>query len=71
MENEYGLLEVEVDENGEIDEKYTDFIIQKCREAEDEGIWYTQEEANRLLDLMIQETKKCRDMQLNVHKEPI
>ena len=67
MENEYGLLEVEVDENGEIDEKYTDFIIQKCKEEEDEGIWYTQEEAMELLDKMIEETKKCR--QLNILNE--
>lgn len=60
MENEYGLLEVEVDENGEIDEKYKDFIIQKCKEAEDEGIWYTEDEANRLLNIMIEETKNAQ-----------
>ena len=28
MENEYGLLEVEVDENGEIDKKSKDILIQ-------------------------------------------
>ena len=71
MENEYGILEIEVDENGEIDEKYKDFIVQKCKEAEDEGIWYTQEEADRLLNIMIEETKKCKNTKLNVRKEPI
>ena len=59
MENEYGILEVKVDENGEIDKKYEDFIMQKCQEAIDEDIWYTEEEANRLLDKMIEETKRC------------
>lgn len=67
MENEYGLLEVEVDENGEIDEKYKDFIIQKCKEAKEEGIWYTLEEAMELLDKMIEETKECT--KLNYQKE--
>ena len=59
MENEYGILEVEVDENGEIDEKYTDFIIQKCKEAEDEGIWYTMEEVMDSLDKLEEENNKC------------
>lgn len=69
MENEYGILEVEVGPNGEFDEKTTKFILEKVQEAIDEDIWYTEEEANRLLDKMIEETKKC--MQLNVHNEPI
>ena len=59
MENEYGILEVEVDENGEIDEKYTDFIIQKCKEAEEEGIWYTMEEVMDSLDKLEEENNKC------------
>ena len=59
MENEYGILEIEVDENGEIDEKYTDFIIQKCKEAEDEGIWYTMEEVMDSLDKLEEENNKC------------
>ena len=59
MENEYGVLEVEVGPNGEYDEKTTKFIIEKCQEAIDEDIWYTEEEANRLLDKMIEETKRC------------
>ena len=67
MENEYGLLEVEVDENGEIDEKYTDFIIQKCKEAEDEGIWYTQEEIVEMLDKLEKENLKW--LELHIHKE--
>ena len=62
MENEYGLLEVEVDENGEIDEKYTDFIIQKCKEAEDEGIWYTMEEVMDELDKLEEENNKCIEL---------
>lgn len=69
MENEYGILEVEVGPNGEFDEKTEKFILEKVQEAIDEDIWYTEEEANRLLDEMIKETKKC--MQLNVHNEPI
>ena len=67
MENEYGLLEVEVDENGEIDEKYTDLIIQKCKEAEDEGIWYTQEEIVEMLDK--QEKENLRWLKSYIHKE--
>ena len=59
MENEYGILEVEVDENGEIDEKYTDFIIQKCKEAEEEGIWYTMEVVMDSLDKLEEENNKC------------
>lgn len=59
MENEYGILEVEVDENGEIDEKYRDLIIQKCKEAEDEGIWYTMEEVMDSLDKLEEENNKC------------
>ncbi len=59
MENEYGLLEVEVDENGEIDKKYTDFIIQKCKEAEEEEIWYTMEEVMAELDKLEEENNKC------------
>lgn len=69
MENEYGILEVEVGPNGEFDEKTTKFILEKVQEAIDENILYTEEEANRLLDKMIEETKKC--MELNVHNEPI
>ena len=67
MENEYGLLEVEVDENGEIDEKYTDFIIQKCKEAEEEEIWYTQEEIVEMLDKLEEEHLKCTKSY--IHKE--
>lgn len=59
MENEYGILEVEVGPNGEFDEATTKFILEKVQEAIDEDIWYTEEEANRLLDKMIEETKKC------------
>lgn len=59
MENEYGILEVEVGPNGEFDEETTKFILEKVQEAIDEDIWYTEEEANRLLDEMIKETKKC------------
>ena len=54
------ILEVEIGPNGECDEKTTKFIIQKCQEAVDENIWYTQEEANRLLFKMIEETKKVQ-----------
>ena len=53
------ILEVEIGPNGECDEETERFIIQKCQEAVDENIWYTQEEANRLLFKMIEETKKC------------
>lgn len=59
MENEYGLIEVEVNENGEIDEKYKDYIIQKCKEAEEEGIWYTLEEVMDSLDRLEEENNKC------------
>ena len=67
MENEYGLLEVEVDENGEIDDKYEDLIIQKCKEAEEEGIWYTQEEIVEMLDRL--EKENLRWLESYIHKE--
>ena len=67
MENEYGILEIEVDENDEIDEKYKDFIVQKCKEAEDEGIWYTQEEIMEMLDKQEKENIKC--IKSYIHKE--
>ena len=62
MENEYGILEVEVGPNGEFDEKTTKFILEKVQEAIDENIWYTEEEANRLLFKMIEETKRCIEL---------
>ena len=67
MENEYGILEVEIRPDGEFDEETAKFIIQKCQEAVDENIWYTQEEAMELLDRMIEESKKC--IELNSLKE--
>ena len=67
MENEYGLLEVEVDENGEIDDKYEDLIIQKCKEAEEEEIWYTQEEIVEMLDRL--EKENLRWLESYIHKE--
>lgn len=62
MENEYGILEVEVGPNGEFDEKTTKFILEKVQEAIDENIWYTEEEANRLLFKMIEENKRCIEL---------
>ena len=67
MENEYGILEVEIGPDGEFDEETAKFIIEKCQEAVDENIWYTQEEAMELLDKMIEESKKC--IELNSLKE--
>ena len=68
MENEYGILEVEVGPNGEFDEKTTKFILEKVQEAIDEDIWYTEEEANRLLFKMIEENKRC--IELGVQDNP-
>ena len=59
MENEYGILEVEVGPDGEFDEKTTKFILEKVQEAIDEDIWYTEEKAMELLDKMIEESKRC------------
>lgn len=67
MENEYEILEVEIGPDGEFDEETAKFIIEKCQEAVDENIWYTQEEAMELLDKMIEESKKC--IELNSLKE--
>ena len=39
------ILEIEVGPNGELDEETAKFVIEKCQEASDENIWYTQEEA--------------------------
>ena len=61
------ILEVEIGPNGECDEETEKFIMQKCQEAVDENIWYTQEEAMELLDKMIEETKQC--IELNFQKE--
>ena len=59
MENEYGLLEVDVGPNGEIDEKTAKFIIEKCQEAIDEDIWYTQDEISEMLEKLEEENNKC------------
>lgn len=67
MENEYGILEVEVGPNGELDEETEKFILEKVQEAIDEDIWYTQEEAMELLDKMIEESKKC--IESNIPRE--
>lgn len=64
-----GIIEIEVGPNGEFDEETEKFILEKVQEAIDEGIYYSEEEANRLLDKMIEETEKC--MKLNVHRKPI
>ena len=53
------IIEIEVGTNGEFDEKNTKFILKKVQEAEQEDIWYTEEEAMELLDKMIEENKKC------------
>ena len=61
------ILEIEVGPNGELDEETAKFVIEKCQEASDENIWYTQEEAMKLLDKMIEETARC--MKLNIPNE--
>ncbi len=53
------IIEIEVGPDGEFDEKTAKFILEKVQETVDEDIWYTEEEANRLLFKMIDETKKC------------
>ena len=62
MENEYGILEVEVGTNGEFDEKTTKFILEKVQEAIDEDIWYTQEEVIDALDKLEEENNKCTEL---------
>lgn len=61
------ILEIEVGPNGEFDEETAKFVIEKCQEARDENIWYTQEAAMKLLDEMIEETQRC--MKLNIPNE--
>ena len=61
------ILEIEVGPNGELDEETAKFVIEKCQEASDENIWYTQEEAMKLLDKMIEDTERC--MKLNIPNE--
>lgn len=53
------IIEIEVGPDGEIGEETAKFILEKVQETVDEDIWYTEEEANRLLFKMIDETKKC------------
>lgn len=61
------MLEVEIGPDEEFSEETTKFILEKVQEAIDENIWYTQEQAMELLDKMIEETKKC--IELNTLKE--
>ena len=43
-------------------EETTKFIIQKCQEAVDENIWYTQEEVIDALDKLEEENNKCTEL---------
>lgn len=61
------ILEIEIGPDGEFSEETTKVILEKVQEAIDENIWYTQEEAMELLDKMIEENKKC--IELNTLKE--
>ena len=56
------ILEVEIGPNGECDEETERFIIQKCQEAVDENIWYTQEEVIEALDRLEEENNKCTEL---------
>lgn len=62
MENEYGILEIEVGPNGEFDEETTEFIIEKVQEAIDEDVWYTQEEVIEALDKLEEENSRCTEL---------
>lgn len=53
------IIEIELGPNDEMNEETTKFLIEKVQEAMDEGIYYTQEEAMKLLDKMIEENNKC------------
>lgn len=53
------ILEIEVGPHGELDEKTARFVIEKCQEARDENIWYTQEEVIKALDELEEKNKKC------------
>ncbi len=59
MENEYGILEIEINENGDPDKKEEKFILDKIQEAIDEDVWYTEEEVIDSLDRLEKENKKC------------
>lgn len=56
------ILEIEIGPDGEFDEETTKFIIQKCQEAVDENIWYTQEEVIDALDKLEEENNKCTEL---------
>lgn len=53
------ILEIEVGPHGELDEKTARFVIEKCQEARDENVWYTQEEVIKALDELEEKNKKC------------
>lgn len=53
------ILEIEVGPNGEFDEETEKFVIEKCQEARNENIWYTQEEVIKALDELEEKNKKC------------
>ena len=46
------ILEIEVGPNGELDEETAKFVIEKCQEARDENVWYTQEEVIKALETL-------------------
>ena len=53
------ILEIEVGPNGEFDEETAKFVIEKCQEARNENIWYTQEEVIKALDELEEKNNKC------------
>ncbi len=53
------ILEIEVGSNGEFDEETAKFVIEKCQEARDENIWYTQEEVIKALDELEKRTRNA------------
>ena len=45
--------------DGELDEKTAKFVIEKCQEARDENVWYTQEEVIKALETLEEKNEKC------------
>ena len=53
------ILEIEVGPNVELDEETAKFVIEKCQEARDENVWYTQEEVIKALETLEEKNEKC------------
>ena len=53
------ILEIEVGPNGELDEETAKFVIEKCQEARDVNVLYTQEDVIKALETLEEQNETC------------